>query len=383
MANIQFYHCVPSLKDTQRRVILPIIEELNDNLTIGMVINALFLLESFYKKDGEKNNKSNIIKYDNYHRALIISIILIIHPQEAEGFTTILREIIEGTTRKDYLKNMSPFTCAIGVINTSHKYTSEEENRINVQRTMDLQYKVCKAMFDNDIPLSKDDEKSFEILRNAINKYSSHITCTGKIRKKISQYLNNKACYATLHLNKGYNDIVYFTLSGNPDKEDDLLKSIANQLTNEILPNNYHYNQTPELNNQIRYYYDNEQHISFNDFVQKKTEYEDKIQKICDNMGVSISSSRMFSCCERKLITRIYSNDEKIGKENYIYVNKPACFMCERALSDLKDYEIQLRIDGINKKYMYNEGADKNKIIVISYDSNYLEWSNLDKCLPL
>ena len=118
-------------------------------------------------------------------------------------------------------------------------------------------------------------------------------------------------CIAIMHSNSK----CYVALSGVKYAND------YSKVIKQILGEGY---EVVELNNNVRYYHTKHTYITYKDYKDWKENAKFDEKKVPE-------AARMFSCCERKLLTKLY------GKQNVnytIYVKMNACPMCRVALID-------------------------------------------------
>lgn len=120
-----------------------------------------------------------------------------------------------------------------------------------------------------------------------------------------SRYTANDGhgCYAVMNIDGKK----YAALSGISDNSLLLKKLFGKSSSYQVV----------SVNQNIRYYYDSEHFFNYSDVPQS---YNNKWPV-----------KRMFSCCERKLLTVLYKNNS--FKSYHIYVKKKPCFMCQRAIN--------------------------------------------------
>ncbi len=82
----------------------------------------------------------------------------------------------------------------------------------------------------------------------------------------------------------------------------------------------------------VRYYYTSSRYITYEDFIDWRNRYS------CDD-----SYLRMFSCCERKLLTVCYESNKCKNQDCLIYVTLTPCQMCVRAINKV-DEELGLKV---------------------------------------
>lgn len=151
-------------------------------------------------------------------------------------------------------------------------------------------------------------DKKIGNLVEALNDLKKEYSNLGKYLKK-----NSQGCIAVMHSDSKR----YAAISGH---------EYANRYTHDIqriLGPEY---VMVDLNGYVRYYHTKKAYVSYGDYVKWKNqvgfnEDDEKYSYV----------KRMFSCCERKLLTQLY------GKKNVkytIYVNKKVCKMCDKALND-------------------------------------------------
>lgn len=81
------------------------------------------------------------------------------------------------------------------------------------------------------------------------------------------------------------------------------------------------------LNENVRFYYNKNSYITYKQYVEWKCK-NNVDEKQIDGIR------RMFSCCERKLLTKLY---EKTNLRYTIYVKLKPCTMCKKAIEDLEN----------------------------------------------
>jgi hypothetical protein len=147
-----------------------------------------------------------------------------------------------------------------------------------------------------------------------INSFAEILRSNTDIQGK---YIQGTKCFATMN----YNGERYFSLSGSEETEGRLnkkYKTIFDSLQEARF-------KKIQLNYDTRYYYKAKYFIL----------YEDYQNYIKNGGNKDDGMDRLFSCCERKLLTYLYKQPKTSSFQMYIKF-KP-CKMCERALNDYED----------------------------------------------
>lgn len=137
----------------------------------------------------------------------------------------------------------------------------------------------------------------------------------------------------------------YGAISGaKKDSEERLAKAIATSNGYKLIP----------ISDEVRYYSGNE-YITYKDYTLWKAK-----------TGSSNKYNRMFSCCERKLLTKLYGR--KKGKCT-MYVTKTPCYMCLDALnsfaaSDKVKIKLKYADTGLDKSLQDKKDRDEIFIVI-------------------
>ena len=146
----------------------------------------------------------------------------------------------------------------------------------------------------------------------------------------LENYLNEGiSCYSCMTINK----ITYFTINkinesppttgSNLDSVIKCLESILNSNTNQ----KFEYVPIPD---NTRYYSASQKYITYKDFKDFKgtKNFQDK------NLEYNINEcNRMFTCCEKKLIAKIFNLNPDTNEAIEIITSKPPCALCQRAFN--------------------------------------------------
>ena len=153
---------------------------------------------------------------------------------------------------------------------------------------------------------------SHENLQKKLQPITDAIENISQINPKIKEkYVEKKrGCLAGMRYRKKQ----YAAISGVLMRGEDKLE--------EILKNRYGI-ELVKISNSVRYYINKNEYITYDDFIKWKS------VNACDGRFL-----RMFSCCERKLITICYK-DKYNNYECYMYITLDPCDMCIRAINHL------------------------------------------------
>ena len=103
-----------------------------------------------------------------------------------------------------------------------------------------------------------------------------------------------------------------------------------------------------KLSPDVRYYFTNNKYITYKDFEDWRDIF------LCEDRYL-----RMFSCCERKLLTVIYDTEFRYNQHCLMYVTLPPCQMCVRSINAMeKELYIHVKIrctSSISKSDNMNE----------------------------
>lgn len=135
-------------------------------------------------------------------------------------------------------------------------------------------------------------------------------------KDQLNRYLRNKersGCVAVMR----YDSRCYAAISGS-ERQNGYFEALK-----QILESESGY-KVVQLNPNVRYYHSKGQYITYGqyDAWKKNTGFDESKLEIVN---------RMFSCCERKLLTKLY---DKKNTKYKIYVKKKTCSMCQTALVD-------------------------------------------------
>lgn len=196
-----------------------------------------------------------------------------------------------------------------GQLNTIIRQTTDEiESAIN-RKTLQLQENMLSCQFMVATMESDVFDRKVEILLDALKQLSRQKNYAGCLKRYINK--QDSGCVAIMHCNARK----YAALSGSKNSNILLID------LERILGPEY---TVVDLNPDVRYYHTKDAYITYNQYCKWRDEVkfdESRLEEV----------KRMFSCCERKLLTELY------GRENYrytIYVKKKVCNMCNRALND-------------------------------------------------
>lgn len=155
---------------------------------------------------------------------------------------------------------------------------------------------------------------SHENLQKKLQPITDAIESISQINPKIKQkYVEKKrGCFAGMK----YRKIQYAAISGELMQGEDKLE--------EILKNRYGI-KLVKISNSVRYYINKNEYITYEDFIKWRT------VNACDDRFL-----RMFSCCERKLLTICYK-DKYNNHDCCMYITLEPCDMCIRAIKHLKN----------------------------------------------
>ncbi len=132
-------------------------------------------------------------------------------------------------------------------------------------------------------------------------------------------------CYSCMTVNK----ITYFTINeindstpptgSNLDSLIKCLESILNSNTNQKF-------EYVPISDNTRYYSADQKYITYKDFKDFKAtkNFQDKNLNECN---------RMFTCCEKKLIAKLFNLNPDINEAIEIITSKPPCALCQRTFN--------------------------------------------------
>ena len=201
----------------------------------------------------------------------------------------------------------------------------------NIDRKIE-EYKKCIGFsyFAIDITTQENLNKKLESVKKSIESLSVDFP---KIKEKFIE--KKRGCLAGMKFQKGH----YAAISGiSMEGEKELGAVLSERYGVTLIP----------LKMSVRYYFNNNQYITYQDF------YDWRAKHSCNDRFL-----RMFSCCERKLLTKCY--DSKIRKDEncLMYVTLAPCQMCVRAINKLEDEkELKVKIrctNSIKKSDMIDE----------------------------
>lgn len=138
-------------------------------------------------------------------------------------------------------------------------------------------------------------------------------------------------CYATMEVDGNK----YITINGIKDKEGIKIPRIATFVNSfkKLLNMNDEGLEYVGIANKTRYYIRKERYIIYSDYINKVS------------IGKNYKYNRMFTCCERKLLAKLFMISTIDNKEIKLTVSKPPCLFCQRAIDAL---------DNGNEKYVIN-----------------------------
>lgn len=151
-----------------------------------------------------------------------------------------------------------------------------------------------------------------ECLVDALQTLSKMEDYKGKLERYFKK--RGSGCIAVMHSNSKR----YVAISGS-----EFVNKYSADLE-QILGAGY---SVVELNEDVRYYHAKNAYITYGQYMKWKNAINFDESKVS---GIA----RMFSCCERKLLTELYGK----GSIHYtIYVKKEVCSMCENAIEDFDE----------------------------------------------
>lgn len=158
--------------------------------------------------------------------------------------------------------------------------------------------------------------------------------------EKVTRYLGTtcNGCVAIMHCNSKR----YVALSGSE------YTYIYSNVLNKLLGPQYH---VVNLNSNVRYYYTKQEYITYGEYKtwKNKTHFNEKTAQI----------KRMFSCCEKKLLTELYG----IGSVNFtIYVKKRVCNLCDQAIKHFEE------VQKCNGNIMYPKNSKGSRISTTKFN---------------
>lgn len=180
-------------------------------------------------------------------------------------------------------------------------------------------------------------KKEYNILKKStirIRRFTEILYMDKELKK---EYFDKKSkrCYSQMWIDKHRPQ--YFSLSCSTRTEEKRkYHEIADCLLNRIL--NHAKYEAITCSKEMRYYYSD----GSSDYVKKSDIDEIKDKTVTDN-----EKDMMFSCCERKLLTKVeeYKNKPELdGKVVHIFIKYAPCKICHRALSAYEKDNIKFEI---------------------------------------
>ena len=310
---IRLEHCLSSWDDSQNRF---------TRHPSYLLINHGFLSNELLKiLDSHKNEANN---NNNESRELYILIAL---------FSLLLCEnTTNATFRRKYSFNHNIPEEAVKVL------LNEAENIIRAfdSNIRDCQTSILKLAREKEVQIFNETfnvDNFYESLTAALDNKQIDLNKQNKTNNQapnFKKYINKKSnCYSCMTVNK----ITYFTINrindstpatgSNLDSVIKCLESILNSNTNQ----KFEYVPIPD---NTRYYSADQKYITYKDFRDFKDtkNIQDKNLKYNKNRY-----NRMFTCCEKKLIAKLFNLNPDTNEAIEIITSKPPCALCQRAFN--------------------------------------------------
>lgn len=309
---IRLKHCLSSWDYFQNKF---------TRLPAYLLINHGFLSNELLKildshKDKANNNKS---------RELCILIAL---------FSLLLCKNTSNDTFRDSYKTIHKFytprrlyeTHRTAALELEVLFFEEAKNIIDAfnSNIRDCQTSILKLAREKEVQIFNETfnvDNFYESLTAALNNKQNK---TNRQDPNFEKYINKKSnCYSCMTVNK----ITYFTINrindstpttgSNLDSLIKCLESILNSNTNQ----KFEYVPIPD---NTRYYSADQKYITYKDFKDFKATKNSQDINDCN---------RMFTCCEKKLIAKLFNLKPNINKTIEIITSKPPCALCQRAFN--------------------------------------------------
>lgn len=279
----QPYHVPRHRSGGYPSVFMPILKKLYNELTNFHKENELLFLSFFDLIIALKKRYSNPLFEKLY--LSILTLLFYYYPIAK----------VEGTDPKHNLETIIniPYENDYDKIEQAIAAYSKFFDLASIKRQEDYQ-----TLFLNCISYPLPTDKLNKNIKTILNILNSH-------KELNSRYIANSGhgCYAVMNVDGKR----YAALSGISDYSWLLKKLLGESSSYQVV----------SVNQSIRYYYDSEHFFYYSDVPQS---YNNKWPV-----------NRMFSCCERKLLTILYKNNS--FNSYHIYVKKKPCFMCQRAIN--------------------------------------------------
>ena len=276
----------------------------------GFLSNELLKILDSHKDEDNNNNNNN-----NESRELYILIAL---------FSLLLcRNTTNATFRRRYSFYHNAHEEAVEVL----LYEAENIIRAFDSNIRDCQTSILKLATEKEVQVFN---KTFNVdnfyksLTAALENKQTDLNKQNKTNKQapnLENYLNEGiSCYSCMTVNK----ITYFTINGiheSPPTTGSNLNSVIKCLESILNSNtNQKFEYVPIPDN-TRYYSADQKYITYKDFKATKNS-----QDIND-------CNRMFTCCEKKLIAKLFNLNLDINEAIEIITSKPPCALCQRAFN--------------------------------------------------
>ena len=310
---IRLKHCLSSWDYFQNKF---------TRLPAYLLINHGFLSNELLKILDSRKDKAN----NNKSRELCILIAL---------FSLLLCKNTTNATFRDSYKTIHKFYTPRRLYETHRTAALEElflREAENIIRAFDSNIRDCQTSI-----LKLATEKEVQVFNKTFNVNNFYKSLTAALENKqtdlnkqnktnkqapnLENYLNEGiSCYSCMTVNK----ITYFTINGiheSPPTTGSNLNSVIKCLESILNSNtNQKFEYVPIPDN-TRYYSADQKYITYKDFKATKNS-----QDIND-------CNRMFTCCEKKLIAKLFNLNLDINEAIEIITSKPPCALCQRAFN--------------------------------------------------
>lgn len=312
---IRLEHCLSSWDDFQNRF---------TRLPAYLLINHGFLSNELLKildshKDESNNNKSRELCI----LIALFSLLLCKNTTNAtfrDSYTTIHKFYVP---RKLY-KAHRPAALELLFFDEAKNIIDAFNSHIRDCQTSILKLATKKEVqiFNKTFNVDNFYKSLTEALKNNLNKQNK----TNNQAPNLENYLDEGiSCYSCMTVNK----TTYFSINGindstptagsNLDSVIKCLESILNSNTNQ----KFEYVPIPD---NTRYYSADQKYITYKDFKDFKDTKNSQDKNLND-------CNRMFTCCEKKLIAKLFNLNLDINEAIEIITSKPPCALCQRAFN--------------------------------------------------
>lgn len=312
---IRLKHCLPSLDDSQNRFTrLPAYLLINH----GFLSNELLKILDSHKDEANNNNKS---------RELCILIAL---------FSLLLCKNTKNATFRDSYTTIHKFYAPRRLYKATLEllFFDEAKNIIDAfnSHIRDCQTSILKLATEKEVQIFNKTfnvDNFYESLTEALKNKQEDLNKQNKTNKQepnFEKYVDKGInCYSCMTVNK----ITYFTINeindstpatgSNLDSVIKCLESILNSNTNQ----KFEYVPIPD---NTRYYSADQKYITYKDFK----DFKDTKNSQDKNLN---NCNRMFTCCEKKLIAKLFNLNPDTNEAIEIITSKPPCALCQRAFN--------------------------------------------------